>query len=472
MEKFALTNEEEKSLVGILYNHITFGTTMEVFGELTPSGVKRLNDLRKVLEKFLIKYELSSKLNSEAYLTLGMADFIEKNLMEKWAENGDNKHLQNRAKYFLKQIRPDNDGAAGNIRHACGGFPKTIKIGNREIGEGRPVYIIADIGANFDGNLDKAKKLAIEVKEAGGDVVKIQSFLADKIVSAKGFSSMRLKGVHGSWGRPVDEIFKEAEFPREWHKEFFDYCKNIGIAVSSSPYDFEAVDLMDEIGVDFYKIGSGDITWLEMLEYIARKNKPIILATGASALAEVDEAVNAITSTGNKNLILLQCITNYPSKIESANINVLKTYQQAYDIITGYSDHSPGDTVVLGAVALGAKVIEKHFTLNKNDQGPDHPHSMNPEEFYNMTQRIRQLEKAMGTGRKTVVEEEAETVIVQRRSLYARTAISKEEAIRRDNVIELRPALGILPKYKPLIIGRRVKRDIMAGEPLKWEDIL
>lgn len=350
-------------------------------------------------------------------------------------------------------------------------FPKTIKIGGRTIGEGQPVYFIADIGANFDGNLDKAKKLALAVKEAGGDVVKIQSFLADKIVSAKGFSSMSLKGVHGSWGRPVDEIFKEAEFPREWHKDFFDYCKNIGIAVSSSPYDFEAVDLMDELGVDFYKIGSGDITWHEMLEYIARKSKPIILATGASALAEVDEAVNVITSAGNNNLVLLQCITNYPSKIESANINVIKTYQLVYDIITGYSDHSPGDTVVLGAVALGAKVIEKHFTLDKNDKGPDHPHSMNPEEFYNMVQRIRNLEKAMGSHRKTVVKEEAETVIVQRRSLYARTNISREQIISRDNIIELRPALGILPKYKLSVAGRRAKRDIAAGEPLKWEDI-
>lgn len=471
MENIALTNEEEKILVGILYNHITFGTTMEVFGELAPEGVKRLNDLRKVLAKLLVKYELSGKLNSEAYITLGITDFIEKNLMEKWAEDEDNKHLQNRAKYFLKQMQPDNVSAANNARHASNSFPKVIKIGNKEIGEGKPTYIIADIGANFDGNLNKAKRLALAVKEAGGDVVKIQSFLASKIVSGKGFSSMRLKGVHGSWGRPVDEIFKEAEFPREWHKEFFDYCKSIGIAVSSSPYDFDAVDLMDEIGIDFYKIGSGDITWHEMLRYIAKKNKPIILATGASTLAEVDEAVNVITSAGNKNLILLQCITNYPSRIESANINVLKTYRQAFDIITGYSDHSPGDTVVLGAVASGAKIIEKHFTLNKNDNGPDHPHSMNPEEFHNMARKIRQLEKAMGNGRKTVVEEESETVIVQRRSLYARTAIAQDAVIKKDDIIELRPALGILPKFKPIVIGRKAKRDIEAGEPIKWEDI-
>jgi len=351
------------------------------------------------------------------------------------------------------------------------GFPKEIKIGSCFVGEGHPVFIIADIGANFDGDLAKAKKLAKAVKEAGGDVVKIQSFLAGKIVSGKGFASMQLKGVHGSWGRPVDEIFREVEFPRKWHKEFFDYCREIGIIVSSAPYDFEAVDLMEEIGVDFYKIGSGDITWHEMLEYIAKKNKPMILATGASTLPEVDEAIAVIERTGNKNLILLQCITNYPSKIESANINVLKTYQGRYNIITGYSDHAPTDVVPLGAVALGAKVIEKHFTLNKNDKGPDHPHSMNPEEFAQMVKRIRQLESAMGAGEKTVVEEESETVIVQRRSLYVKIDIRKGEVISKENLIELRPALGILPKLKPTIIGRKIKRDIAAGEPLKLEDV-
>lgn len=350
-------------------------------------------------------------------------------------------------------------------------YSKTIKIRSRLIGEGQPALIIADIGANFDGNLDKAKQLAAVVKEAGGDVVKIQSFLANKIVSRKGFASMKLKGVHGSWGRPVDEIFKEVEFPREWHKEFFDYCHEIGIEVSSSPYDFEAVDLMEESGVEFYKIGSGDITWLEMLEYIAKKKKPIILATGASTLAEVDEALEVIQKAGNNEVVLLQCITNYPSKIESANINVLKTYQNAFNIIIGYSDHSPGDTVVLGAVTLGAKVIEKHFTLNKLDKGPDHPHSMEPQEFKKMVENIRNLEKAMGTGRKEVVEEESETVIVQRRGLYAQNDIKRGQIISRENIIELRPALGILPKFKNIAANLKAKVDISAGEPIYWSSL-
>jgi len=350
-------------------------------------------------------------------------------------------------------------------------FPKKIKIGERWVGEGQPALIIADIGANFDGNLKKAKKLAMAVKKAGGDVVKIQSFLANKIVSGKGFSSMELKGVHGSWQKPVDEVFREAEFPRKWHKDFFAYCEKIGIAVSSSPYDFEAVDLMEKLGVDFYKIGSGDITWHEMLKYIAKKKKPVILATGASVLAEVSGAVKAIEKTGNKNLILLQCITNYPSKIESANINVLKTYQKKFGAIIGYSDHSPGDVVVLGAIALGAKVIEKHFTLNKKDKGPDHPHSMDPREFSQMVKRIRQLESALGSGNKKVEAEESETVIVQRRGLYAKRDIAANEKIQESDIDVLRPALGISPNFKEKIINKKLKKNKKAGEPLKWEDI-
>ena len=350
-------------------------------------------------------------------------------------------------------------------------FPKVIKIGQRLVGEGQPTFFIADIGANFDGSLEKAKKLALAAKESGAEVVKFQSFLSSKIISGPSFAKMKLKGVHGSWQKPVDEVFKEAEFPRAWHKELFDYCKKIGVTFSSAPYDFEAVDLLNELGVDFLKIGSGEITWLEILQYIAKKGKPMILATGDSTLAEVDEAVRVIEKTGNNQLILLQCITNYPSKIEAANINVLKTYQNTFDIITGYSDHSPGDIVPLGAVALGAKVIEKHFTLNKKDKGPDHPHSMEPWEFKQMVERVRLLEKALGNTRKEVVEEEAETVIVQRRSLHAKRDIKKGEIIQREDIIELRPAVGIPPKFKEIMVGRRAKVDIGKYEAIHWEDL-
>lgn len=351
------------------------------------------------------------------------------------------------------------------------GFPKEIAIGRRCVGQGHPAYVVAEIGANFDQDIDKAKRLVEAAAEAGADCAKFQSFLADRIVSAQGFASMNLHGVHGSWGRPVNEVFRDAEFPREWHQEVAAHCRHVGIDFSTSPYDIEAVDLCEALDVPFIKIGSGEITWLEMLAYIAGKNRPMMLGTGDATMSEIDEAIRTIEATGNNQLILLQCITNYPSKIESANINVLKSYQLAFDILTGYSDHSPGIVVALGAVALGAVVIEKHFTLSKRDKGPDHPHSMEASEFGLMVKSIRELEVALGSTRKAVVDEESETVFVQRRSLYARRRISAGKVIEEKDIDVLRPALGLAPKYKAALIGRTAKLDLEEGTPLLWEHV-
>jgi len=349
-------------------------------------------------------------------------------------------------------------------------FLKEIKIGNRFIGNGHPTYIIAEIGANFDKDINKAKRLIDAAKECGADCAKFQTFSTPKIVSEGGFSRMKLEGVHGSWGRTVSEVFKDAEFPREWHKEISDYCKKVGIDFSTSPYDFEAVDLCMELDIPFIKMGSGDITWLEMLAYIAKTGKPLMLATGDATMAEIDEAVRTIEATGNNQLVLMQCITNYPSKIDSANVNVLKTYQSAFDILTGYSDHAPGPVVALASVVLGGCVIEKHFTLNKADKGPDHPHSMNPTEFKLMVDYVREVERAMGSTRKEVVAEEGETVFVQRRCLYAKNSLKKGQVITESDIDVLRPALGIAPKFKNVIIGKTCKIDIEAGQPLFWDN--
>ena len=348
-----------------------------------------------------------------------------------------------------------------------GFFNKEIKIGNKIIGDTHPTYFIAEIGANFDGSIEKAKHLIDAAKKAGADCAKFQTFSTPRIVSEGGFSHMQLKGVHGSWGRTVSEVFKDAEFPVAWHKEIADYCKVVGIDFSTSPYFKEAVDLCVDLDVPFIKIGSGDITWLEMLDYIARKGKPVMLATGDATMSEIDEAVRTIEATGNKDLVLMQCITNYPSKIESANVNVLKTYQSAFDVLTGYSDHAPGHVVALASVVIGGRVIEKHFTLNKTDKGPDHPHSMEPQEFRFMVDSIREVERAMGSTRKEVVAEEGETVYVQRRCLYAKQDLKKGHIMTSEDIDILRPALGIPPKFKPMIIG---KEDIVKGQPLFWNN--
>ncbi|MHC1689219.1 MAG: N-acetylneuraminate synthase family protein [Bacteroidales bacterium] len=349
-------------------------------------------------------------------------------------------------------------------------FNKNIKIGDRMIGPDYPTYFIAEIGGNFDGSTEKAKRLIDAAKTAGADCAKFQTFTAETIVSEGGFSKMTLHGVHGSWGRTVTDVFKDVEFPMAWHQEIADYCKKVGIDFSTSPYFKEAVDLCADMKVPFIKIGSGEITWIEMLEYIARKGIPIMLATGDATMSEIDEAVRTIEKTGNKNFVLMQCITNYPSKIDSANVNVLKTYQNAFDCLTGYSDHSPGHVVALASVVLGGRVIEKHFTLDKTDKGPDHPHSMEPDEFKFMVDSIREVERAMGSTRKEVQKEEGETVFVQRRCLYAKTDLKKGQFITEADIDVLRPALGIPPKFKNTIIGKKVNKDIPANDPIFWED--
>jgi len=348
-----------------------------------------------------------------------------------------------------------------------------IKLGKRWIGPGEPAYIIAEIGSNFDGSLKRAKKLIDLAKDCGADAAKFQSFLADKIVSKKGFEGLKA-GFQAKWKKPVYSVYKDAEFPRKWHGELFRYAQSKGIHFFSSPYDKEAVDILDKLGVVAFKIGSGDITWLEMLRYIACKKKPIILGCGASTIAEIDEALRAIRSTGNKDIVLLQCVTNYPSHFENANIKAMKSLGEIFNVLVGYSDHTPGSVVPLGAVTLGACVIEKHFTDNKNRLGPDHPHAMDAGEFKEMVINIRQLEKALGSSVKDLYEEERQTLILQRRCLRASQDIAKGSTITEAMIDVLRPLAKecLYPEYKKFIINRKAKLGIKKGETFTLDKIL
>jgi sialic acid synthase SpsE len=348
---------------------------------------------------------------------------------------------------------------------------KTIKINGKTIGDNQPVYCIAEIGSNFDGDLKRAKYLVDLAKKSGADAVKFQSFLTDKIISKEGFENLKM-GFQAKWKKPVYDVYKAAEFPREWHKKIFEHCKTKNITFFSAPYDFEAVDLLEEIDVPAFKIGSGDITWTELIEYIARKNKPILLATGASTLEEIEEAVKVIRSTGNKDLILLQCVTNYPSGFGSANIKAMARLREKFDCLVGYSDHTPGSIVPLGVTALGGCVIEKHFTDDKSREGPDHPFAMDANDFEIMVKSIRTLEKALGN-RKEIYVEENQTIILQRRCLRASKNIQKGTILSRDTIDVLRPAPRncIQPNDIKKIIGRKMKKDIQKGECFAWDMI-
>ena len=358
----------------------------------------------------------------------------------------------------------------------------TISVGGRLVGDGQPTYIIAEIGSNFDGDLDRAKALALKCKEAGADAYKIQNFLAPKIVSQEGFKNLQVS-FQSKWDKPVVEVYKKAEFPREWVKELSEYCKEIGIDFMSSPYDDDAIDLLEEIDIAAHKIGSGEVDNLEFLTRVAQTGKPIIIGVGAVTIDEVREAVTAIRTAGNDKLIVLQCVTNYPAPIADTNLRAMVAMGEKFAVLYGYSDHTIGPeqggddplrgiTVPLGAVALGACVIEKHVTDDPKRTGPDHPFAMVIDKnFKDMCAAIRSMEKALGDGKKRLMPSEKETVVIQRRGIYAQKAIRAGEIIAREMIELLRPAVGLKPRDISRVIGAKATRDIAGGEPINNNDI-
>jgi N-acetylneuraminate synthase len=317
-----------------------------------------------------------------------------------------------------------------------------LKIGSKTITNSSATYFIADIAANHDGDLARAKMLIKLAKAAGADAAKFQHFKADKIVSDKGFRELGRKLDHqASWGKSVFEVYADASVPDNWTEELHQACVDNDIEFMSTPYDFAAVDLLDNY-VSAFKIGSGDITWIEAIKYIGEKKKPIIIATGASEIKEVERAVKAIEETGVP-YCLMQCNTNYTgdsSNINFSNLNVLTEFKKRFPkAILGLSDHTHGHVATLGAVALGARVIEKHFTDDVARVGPDHKFSMTPTTWSEMVLATRDLEKALGDGVKRIEDNESQTVIVQRRSVRAAKPLKAGQTITRSDLALLRP---------------------------------
>lgn len=352
-----------------------------------------------------------------------------------------------------------------------------IKIGNRLIGENHPTYFVADIAANHDGSLERAKYLIRLAKQAGADAAKFQNFSAPKIVSDYGFKSLGGQQSHQStWKKSVFEVYKSASIPFEWTYELKEVCNQVGIDYFSAPYDFAAIDFLDE-HMPVYKIGSGEIDWLEAIERIARKGKPVMLATGAADIGEVQRAVHTVLAH-NPQLVLMQCNTNYTASLENfkyVNLNVLKTYAAMFpQVVLGLSDHTPGHAAVLGAVTLGARVVEKHFTDDNSREGPDHAFALDANAWGMMVRRTRELELALGSGDKTVAGNEQETVVLQRRCLRAARDIQAGEVFTREMIDVLRPAVSgaILPPEIGRVIGTRAATAIPAGKELRWTDLV
>ncbi len=351
-------------------------------------------------------------------------------------------------------------------------MPK-VNIGSRIIGDGEPTYLVADIAANHDGDLERAKMLIHLAADAGADAVKFQHFRAPRIVSARGFEALGSQISHQEkWMKPVYEVYADASLPWEWTAALKSECDRLKLDFFSAPYDLETVDRLDPY-VLMFKIGSGDITWPEIILAIAKKAKPVFLATGASDILDVQRAVGIILSV-NSQLVLMQCNTNYTADRENfkhINLNVLRAYQVMFpSAVLGLSDHTPGHATVLGAVALGARVIEKHFTDDTGREGPDHPFSMAPGPWKEMVERIRELEAALGTASKSVCENEKETVVVQRRCLRASRDLKANAVLTREMIDALRPAPedAISPYELERILGMRLRMDVPAGEAFRW----
>ena len=355
-------------------------------------------------------------------------------------------------------------------------YDKTFVIDGRQIGESCPAYFIADIAANHDGDLSRAKDLIFLAAEAGADAAKFQHFKANTIVSDLGFRRLGGKKSHqAGWSKSVFDVYKDASVPNDWTIELVDTCKRAGVSFFTSPYAFDIVDDIDPY-VPAYKIGSGDITWLEMVEHIARKKKPLILASGASGMEEVQSAV-AVALRHNEKFSLLQCNTNYTAETENfkyIQLNVLKSYQAMYPgMILGLSDHTPGHTTVLGAVTLGAKIIEKHFTDDISRSGPDHKFSMTLSTWRAMVDATRELEYAMGNGIKKIEENERDTAVVQRRSIRLAKAKKAGDILSRADLDVLRPcpADAISPAQITDVVGKSLMEDKASGEYLRWIDL-
>lgn len=332
---------------------------------------------------------------------------------------------------------------------------KEIKIKNKYIGEGRPCFIVAEAGVNYNGNLKLAKKLVDEAKKAGADAVKFQVFKADNLVIV---------------GMRQYKMLKRLEFSDSNFEELKKYCDKKNIIFLSTPHTEEAIDFLESL-VPAYKISSSDLTNPSFLEKVAKKKKPILLSTGMATLKEVREAVKTIKKQGNNKIILLHCTTNYPCPLEEVNLRAMLTLKKEFNLPVGYSDHTLGIMVPIMAVAMGAQVIEKHFTINRNLPGPDHKVSLEPKELKEIVKSISDVEKALGSDIKKPTKSEEKIKKVVRKSIVAKIDIIKGTKIKKGMLAIKRPGTGIEPKNLNKIIGRIVKKNIMKDELISWRKI-
>ena len=338
-----------------------------------------------------------------------------------------------------------------------------MKISGREIGPNCAPYVIAELSGNHMGQIDRARAMLDAVKEAGADAAKLQTYRADTITLKHDGPEFRIEG--GLWaGRTLYDLYEEAHTPWEWHEPLFAHAKDIGLTLFSSPFDPTAVDLLERLETPAYKIASFELVDIPLIEMIAGKGKPVILSTGLATLAEIQEAVDAVRNAGNEQIILLHCISGYPTPIEEANVRTIPDMMQKFDVAIGLSDHTLGTAAAAAAVACGAQVIEKHFTLSRADGGPDAAFSLEPMELKVLVDSVKDVWSALGHASYDLKPSETGGREF-RRSLYVMEDVPAGTKLTEKQVRSIRPGLGLAPKHLSKVLGRKAVKDLKKGEP-------
>ena len=342
----------------------------------------------------------------------------------------------------------------------------TLEIAGRKIGKDYPPYIIAEISANHNGNIDKALKLIEIAKNSGADAVKIQTYTPDTMTLDVDKEDFKIKG--GLWdGRTLYDLYQEAHTPWDWHKKLFDFAKEVGITLFSSPFDESAVDFLDDLGAPAFKVASFEAVDIPLIQYIAKKKKPMIISTGMADFDEIKEAVEAV-GENKDNIVLLHCVSAYPAKAENYNLKTLCDLSDKFNVSVGLSDHTLGITTSVASVALGACVIEKHFIESRSDKGPDSEFSLEPHELKSLCQESKIAWQSIGEINYKKKGQENQNAVF-RRSIYFSKNLKKGELIDESNVKRIRPGFGLPPKHFYEIMGKKVLKNVEAGDPVSWE---
>lgn len=345
-----------------------------------------------------------------------------------------------------------------------------IDFGERRVGSGQPVFVIAEAGVNHNGRIDLALKLVEAAHQAGADCVKFQTFSAERVaIGSAGRAPYQIETTRSTASQ--HSMLKALELPVEAYPELLAACREHGLVFLSTPYSTEDAAFLDTLDVSAFKVASAQIVELSFLADLARTKKPIVLSTGMATLGEIDVAVQAIRAEGNESIVLLQCTTNYPSRVDDANLRVLDVLRDSFGVHVGYSDHTESPACCVAAVALGAVVIEKHLTLDKNLAGPDHQASADPREFRELVDLVRQTERAMGSSRKEPTAAEAANRPYMRRSIVARVPIERGTVVTADMIAFKRPGTGISPARFAEVVGSKTRAALEPDHIFEWSDL-